>query len=195
VSNTEIQHQRHRTCRICQISYQFDVTTILTPVFNHLVGLGFVCVWKRSASWSTAQSWAFLTPEGAVQVQRWSPSASTWNVLNPQIGRGFSVITGIWVSIDVEKNVCQRLSDQDSSLRWGLICPNQLIGFKKRTRLGASSSSDSRPDISIRSTDSSTVVTTCYCEWKLNCSARSEPINFSLGPGRTVNETGLTGWP
>ncbi len=34
-------------------------------------------VWKRSAIWSTTQSWVFFTPEWALQVQWWwSPSPS-----------------------------------------------------------------------------------------------------------------------
>jgi hypothetical protein len=31
--------------------------------------------------------------------------------------------------MDVEKNVCQRPADQDSSRRWGLICPSQAMGL------------------------------------------------------------------
>ncbi len=96
--------------------------------------------------------------------------------------RGFSVITWIWVSIDVEKNVCQRLVDQDSSLRWVLIYPSQLIALKKRTHLGESSSWDSRSDISIRSTESSTVDTMCCCESKLKCSTRRDPTYLILIP-------------
>jgi len=134
---------------------------------------------KRSASWSTAQLWAFLAPERTVQVQRWSPSASTLNLLQPQTATDFSAITGIWAPIDVEKNVCQRLADQHSSLRWGLICPSQLIDLKKRTSLGVSSSWDSRSTISIRSTDSSTVATMRCCELKFNCSERREPTNLN----------------
>ncbi len=42
--NTEIKYQRHRTSLI---SYQFDVTTMMTPAFNHLVGLGFVYCAKK----------------------------------------------------------------------------------------------------------------------------------------------------
>ncbi len=136
--------------------------------------LGLCVVRKRSGSWSTDQSWVFLEPEWVVQVQRLSPSVSTWNFLQPK------TFCGIWAPIDVKKNVCQRLVDQDSSLRWGLICPNQLIGLKKRKRLGESSSWDSRLVISIRSTDSSAVTTTRCCERKVNCSAWRKPTNFSL---------------
>ncbi len=135
---------------------------------------------KRSASWSTAQSWAFLAPEWTVQVQRWSPSASTLNFRQPQTTSGFSAITGIWSPMEMEKNVCQRLGDQDSSWRWGLICPSQPIGFKKRTRLGASSSWDSRSVISVLRTDSSIVATMRCCERELNCSWRRVPTNLSL---------------
>ena len=90
------------------------------------------------------------------------------------------LIIGTWDPIEVEKNVWQRLGDQDSSRRWVLICPSQLIGLKKRIRLGASSSWDSRTVISVLRTDSSTVDTMRCCERKLNCSWRREPTNLSL---------------
>ncbi len=93
---------------------------------------------------------------------------------------GFSAMTGIWAPMDMAKKVCQRLANQASSLRWGLICPSQLIGLKKRIHLGVSPSWDSRPVISVRSTESSTVATMRYCERRLNCSARREPENISL---------------
>ncbi len=157
--------------------------------------LTFVVERKRSANWSTTQSWVFLAPEWEVQVQRWSPSASIWNFLEPQAARDFSTVTGIWASIDVEKNVYQRLTDQDSSLRWGLICPSQLIGLKKKTRLGASSSWDSRADISIWSTESSTVATMRCCERKFNGSTRRDPTNLSLRSRKGCQWTGSAGWP
>ncbi len=92
-------------------------------------------VWKRSASCSTTQSWTFLSPE---------------------VSNGFSAMSGIWVPMVMTKKVCQRLADQVSSLRWGLICPNQLIGLKKRIHL----------------------VATMHC--CVNCSARHDPGNISL---------------
>jgi hypothetical protein len=86
-----------------------------------------VCVVrKRSASYSITQLWVFLAPEWVVQVQRWSPIASSWNFLQPQVDRVFSVMTGIWVPMVMAKEVCQRLADQASSIRWGLVCPSQL---------------------------------------------------------------------
>jgi hypothetical protein len=54
-------------------------------------------------------------------------------------GQGGSAITGIWVPMETEKKVFQRLADQVSSLGWDLIYPNQLMGLKKRNALGASS--------------------------------------------------------
>jgi hypothetical protein len=123
---------------------------------------------KRSSNWSTIQSCVFLAPESLVHVLRWSPRGSSWNFLQPQVVIGFSSITGIWAPIDVEKNVCQRLADQDSSRRWVLICPSQLIGLKKRIQLGASPSWDSRPAISVVRTDSSTVTTIRCRERKLD---------------------------
>jgi hypothetical protein len=82
---------------------------------------------KRSTSWSTTLSWAFLTPEWVVQVQRWSPRTSKWNFLQPQAGRGSSGMTGIWVSMVMAKKVCQRPADQAPSLQWDLIRANQLL--------------------------------------------------------------------
>ncbi len=82
--------------------------------------------------------------------------------------------------MESEKKVCQRLVDQVSSLRWDLICPSQLMGLKKTIHLGVSSSWDSRPVISVRSTESSTVTTMHCCERRLNCSTRCETVNISL---------------
>ena len=39
------------------------------------------------------------------------------NFLEPQVERGISARSGIWVPTDTAKKVCQRLLDQDSSLR------------------------------------------------------------------------------
>ncbi len=135
---------------------------------------------RRSANWSTTQSWDFLAPEWAVQGQRWYPIESSWNFLTPQVTSGFSSMTGIWVPMVMTKKVCQRLADQTSSLRWVLICPIQLIGLKKRIRFGTSSSWDSRTDISVLTTESSTVTTIHCCESRLNCSVWRETTNISL---------------
>ncbi len=139
---------------------------------------------KRSENWSTIQSCIILTPEWTVHVLRWSPGGSNWNFLQPQVVNGFSTITGIWESIDVEKNVCQRLGDQDSSRRWDLICPSQLMVLKKRIHLGASSSWDSKPAISVLRTDCSTVATMRCRERKLYCSACNWVglCHFSISP-------------
>ncbi len=89
-------------------------------------------------------------------------------------------MTGIRTSMVMEKKVCQRLVDQASSLRWGLIWHSQLIGLKKRIRLGTSSSWDSRSVISVRSTESSTVDTMICCECRFYCSVRHESTNISV---------------
>jgi hypothetical protein len=91
----------------------------------------------------------------------------SWNFLQPQAVSGFSTMTGIWAPMVMGKKTYQRLTDQDSSLRWGLICPSQLIGLKKRIRLGTSSSWDSRSTISVRSTESSTLPTIRCCQRRL----------------------------
>jgi hypothetical protein len=69
--------------------------------------------------------------------------------------------------------------------RWPVIeeedtMTSQLIGLKKRIHLGISSSWDSRPAISVRSTESSVVTTMCYCECRVNCSVWRETGNISL---------------
>ena len=114
-------------------------------------------------------------------------------------------MTGIWSPMVVVKNVFQRLADQASSLRWVLICPSQLIGLKKRIRLGTSSSWDSRPVISVWSTESSTVTTMCCCERRFNCSGRRDPTSLSLRSRKgcqyrricwvTLNCEGMTATP
>ncbi len=75
---------------------------------------------------------------------------------------------------------CLSKTSRVSSLRWDLICPNQLMVLKKRILLGVSSSWDSRPAISVRGTESSTVDTMRCCERRVNCSARREPTNIRL---------------
>ena len=77
MGDTEIQHQRHRTRRIRKVS----ATSMSPQLWPRL--LATCCVFtlcvvrKRSVSWSTAQSWAFLVPECVVQSQRWSSRAGT----------------------------------------------------------------------------------------------------------------------
>ena len=160
------------------------LTTLLTPVPNHLLSYHFVCCAEKvstsSNCWGTTQSWVFSTLEWVIQVQRWSQRESSWNVLQPQVESGFSTITGIWDPMDVAKNVWQRLGDQDSSLRWDLIWPSQLIGLKKRIRIGTSSSWDSKVDISVRRTESSTVTTMRGWERRISCSVWREPTNIRL---------------
>ncbi len=86
-------------------------------------------------------------------------------------------MTGIWSTMVMTKKDCQRLADQTSSLRWGLIYPSQLIGLKKTSW---DTKSNTKTGICVRSTESSTVDTTHCCEHRLNCSVRSEPGNISL---------------
>ncbi len=171
MSKSEIQHQWHRARHIRKISHQLDVTTMLTSVFNHLLCFNLMCRAKKVSNLINHPVVWFLAPEWVVHVLRWSPRGSNSNFLQPQVSRDFSAITGIWASMEAEKKVCQRLADQVSSLRWDLIWPSQLMVLKKRIHLGVSSSWDSRPAISVRSTESSTVTTMCWCERGLNCSS------------------------
>ncbi len=111
-------------------------------VFTLWVGRKRSVIWLF---WSTTQSWTFLVPEWEVQVQRWSPSRSIWNFLQLHWAEnGISARNGIWPPTEVSKKVCQRLADQVSSLRWDLILPSELIDLKYKTRIGSSSSCDSK---------------------------------------------------
>ena len=69
---------------------------------------------------------------------QWFDQPSSWNFFQPQTEGDLSGITGVWTPMDETKNVCQRLGDQFSSLRWGLICPREIIGLQYRTGLGVS---------------------------------------------------------
>jgi hypothetical protein len=68
----------------------------------------------------------------------------------------YVILPVILVPTQETKNVCQRLGDKDSSLRWDLIWPRQHMGSKFKTSLGVSSFSDSKFSISVYKTDSST---------------------------------------
>ncbi len=120
------------------IVYLYFLFYITYFIFIYITFFFFaVCVVrKRSASWPTAQSWAFLAPKWAVQVHKWSPSVSILNLRHPETANGFSATNGIWAPMEVEKNVCQRLADQDSSRRWGLICPSHKKWIKKGGKRG-----------------------------------------------------------
>ncbi len=47
VDDVEVHHQRHRTRHICKVGGQFDVPTILTPTFSHLLCFQFVCCTEK----------------------------------------------------------------------------------------------------------------------------------------------------
>jgi hypothetical protein len=110
------------------VTSQFDVPTSLTPVLSHL--FRFHCV-------GCVKEVSNLINHPVVQVQRWSPSVSIWNFLQPQAESGKSARAGILTPTQEAKNVCQRLTDQVSFLPrwWVLIWPNQLMGLYQRTRL------------------------------------------------------------
>ena len=103
--------------RVCHISRQINVPTILTPAFNHLLCFNFVrCVEKVSK----------LINHPVVSLLGTRVCGTSTEMITQSIylefpattsRSGFSGITGIWEPMEVEKNVCQRLPDQDSSLR------------------------------------------------------------------------------
>ena len=41
--DTEVQHQRHRTPHIREVTSKLDVPTLLTPASSHLLRFHFVC--------------------------------------------------------------------------------------------------------------------------------------------------------
>ena len=149
---------------------------------------------KRSVIWSTTQSWTFLAPECVVQVLRWSQSSSNWNFLQTHSESDPSAIIGIWSPTDVVKEVCQRPSVKDSSLRWVRIWSSQLIGLNHRSRLGVSSSCGSRSVISVRRTESSVIATTRWYTRRRNCSERHETTNVGLQSRKVVSveESGVS---
>ena len=119
-------------------------------------------VWNKSTRCSTAQSWAFLTPEWTVQVIAWSPRTSQKIFLQPQTESDSSDSVGICTPTQMTKKVCQRLTDQTSSQWWGQITPRKPRDVYHKILFGTSSSWDSRVSISVHKTESSKVVT-MYC--------------------------------
>ncbi len=43
MGDAEVQHQRHRARRIRKVGSELYVSTMLTPVFSHLLRLDFLC--------------------------------------------------------------------------------------------------------------------------------------------------------
>jgi hypothetical protein len=82
-TDTEIQHQRHRTRLIRKVSRELDVPTMMTPTLNDLLCFYSMC--------------------GAEKVS---------DLINNPVVYLFGT-----ESMEVEKNVWQRLVDQVSSLR------------------------------------------------------------------------------
>ena len=70
----------------------------------------------------------------------------------------------------------QRPADQDSS-RQSCLTPRNPNGLSHKVLFGTSSSCDSRTPISTGRTESSTVVTTRCCVWRVSCSGRRETTN------------------
>ncbi len=83
---------------------------------------------------------AFLKPEWAVQVQRWSPISSMVMVNKESLSETSRPVFISTVGPDLSQPT-HRLKEEDT--------------------IGESSSWDSRPAISVRSTESSTVTTAC----------------------------------
>ena len=118
-----------------------------------------LCVVRNnSASCSTVQSWAFLTPEWTVQVLTWSSRASIVNFLQSQVESGSWVRPGILAPTQVVKKVYHRLRGH----AWGHPLP------------------ETRLVISVRRTESSSVTIMNCCVRRRSCSPRRETANVSL---------------
>ncbi len=112
MGDAEVQHQRHRTRHIREVPNQLDVPTSLTPDRLRVTCCVFTLrvVGKRSAIWSTAQSWTFLAPEWALQVLTWSTRVSMVNFLQPQDESGIFDRVGIFAPTQAAKKGCPKAS-------------------------------------------------------------------------------------
>jgi len=119
MGDTEVKHQRHRTRRIREVTGQLDVPTSLTTAASHLLRFHFVCCAKKVSKLINSPVVRLLgTRVGSTSAER----CQGVNLkLQPQDERGKSARAGISAPIQEAKKVCQRLVDQASSLRCGLI--------------------------------------------------------------------------
>ncbi len=135
-----------------------DVPTILTPVFNLWPVVFLLCVLYGTGQQvdQPPSRVSFWPPRGRYTcsggplggLSEISCNHKPWSASPQSLGSGSP---GWWRwKRSLVVFVCQRPADQVSFLRWGLICPRQLMVFKKRIRLGTSSSWDSSPVIFVR---------------------------------------------
>ncbi len=69
--DTEIEHQRHRTRHIHQVSRQLNIPTIPTPAFSQVLCFHCMCCVEKVNKLINHQTWVFLTPELVMQHSGW----------------------------------------------------------------------------------------------------------------------------
>jgi hypothetical protein len=125
MGDVKVHRQRDRARRIREVARQLDVPTSLTPVPSHLLHFHLCGLCERGQQFdqppSREPSWhpsGWYTCRGGHQEHL---SETSCNHKPREAFPQGAVTSGIWASTEVVKKVCQRLADQDSSLRQGLI--------------------------------------------------------------------------
>ena len=81
VRNPEVQHQWNRAAVLARYTVSSMSPQCWPRFLTTCCVLTLYVVRKKSGTWSTIQSCAFLTPEWTVHVLTWSPRGSNWNFL------------------------------------------------------------------------------------------------------------------
>jgi hypothetical protein len=110
VGDMEIQHQRHRTRRIREVTSQLNVPTSLTPALNHLLRFYFVGGAKEVSN---------LINRPVVSLFGSGMGSTGADMITKHIAHRLSATTTPrelgYVHRQVAKKDCQRLADQASS--------------------------------------------------------------------------------
>ena len=120
VGDAEVQHQRHRTRRVREVTSQLDVPTSLTPAPSHLLCFYFVgCVKEVSKLINHSVVSLFdtrVSGTGANMITENINRTYTHKLFEPQVERGSSDRTGIVVPTQAAKKGCHRPPGHVSSL-------------------------------------------------------------------------------
>jgi len=96
--DAQVQHQRHRTRRVREVTSQLNVPTSLTPDPSHLLRFRFVCCAKEVIDFINHPVVSLLGTRVGGTSAEVVPRGSIWNVLQPQVKSGISARSGIWGS-------------------------------------------------------------------------------------------------
>jgi hypothetical protein len=126
MGDMEVQGQRHRTRLIHEVVSQLDVPTSLTPDPSHLFRFQFVGCWKEVSNLINHPVVSLLGTRVVGTITEVVPNRI--DLKPPVTGNRHrqlrdSVRVGILPPTQETRNVCQRLADQVSSMKRGLICP------------------------------------------------------------------------